>query len=59
MSYLSQFETERMSVVHWNAVLRDPVAKAELKKTLVDTLTPAVLIHLPESLQLIDPKPEI
>lgn len=46
------FSTERLDVVHWIAEFNDRQAKLRLANELDKLLTPPVLEHLPEPLQL-------
>lgn len=46
------FRTPRLSVRNWKVELTDPRLRARLEDDLVALLTPAVLKHLPPSMQL-------
>lgn len=46
------FDTERLSVRHWQSVLSVPGTRAWLEGALAHILTPRVLDHLPPSLKL-------
>jgi len=46
------FETARLRVRPWGETLRDPSRAAALYARLQDILTPAVLAHLPPSMQM-------
>lgn len=46
------FETERLSVRHWQETLNDRNKQADLFQALENLLTPQVLVNLPPSLQL-------
>lgn len=48
------FQTERLEVAHWNALLDDPDARQILINDLRPILTPIVLAPLPPSLGLSD-----
>ena len=49
---IQNFETERLNVCHWGAVLPDPERREELERNLRVLLSPAVLAPLPPSMQL-------
>lgn len=46
------FETERLSVRHWQGMLEDDRARGQLRDVLAGLLTPSVLEHLPPALSL-------
>lgn len=48
------FQTQRLTVQNWSSDLDDPAKRAALVSALTPILTPAVLLHLPEPLQLAD-----
>lgn len=54
MPLFQQFETDRLSVVHWAYTIAVPVARRGLFKQLLDLLTPAVIAHLPPFFDLSD-----
>ena len=47
MPLFQQFETERLSVVHWAEIIAVPEARRRLATQLPDLLTPDVIAHLP------------
>ena len=54
MPLFQQFETERLSVVHWAETIAVPEARRRLATQLPDLLTPDVIAHLPPFFDLTD-----
>lgn len=48
---LVSYTTDRLTVCHWGDALGHPQARVRLEQDLLPILTPAVLAHLPPSLQ--------
>lgn len=49
---VDDFDTERLSILHWSSSLEDSNKKLQLAETLVQILSPVVLEHLPPSVQV-------
>lgn len=49
---MSRFQTARLTVSKWDSALADPAGRQRIETALPGLLTPAVVRHLPDSVQL-------